>query len=490
GKTKGGSGAKGGGGGGDAPAESKSRYEEALAKIGDARDPGAWVDLGDLASRSNLPDKARAHYRKALELQPDYTPAMRKLGYAKYEPSEDLAELTLERDLPEELKKAAGSWVSPEDLESLRGREKAFRAEVEAELARKQSDPFYAAVEQVKTAFLQRKGLDRYVFKTQREEPYVVFEQTGEKGKDVREPDAKTDRQLEEKLRMLRQLLGEMKRRWMDPLGLTMDPRLPMVVIALKDREAFDHLHREMGDNIPPNALAYFHRIHTYIILYNGVFGSATNRAKAETDGVVFHEACHQVLNAFLNKGKGFDSADAIRIPFWLNEGLSEYLGSVEIADEPGPDGFDVYKLGVPNRMRLMEFWAARQRRRAGRLEIPPLYFDLWELVECFDAGTITNIAKRKVGDAVKADSGGPLWEYFQQAAYSLVYAEASSFILFCYEFEGGKYAKAMDAYLRDAFQGRHHNRYLLQAFGVEDLKGINAEWLGYVEKLTKEMGR
>jgi DNA-directed RNA polymerase subunit RPC12/RpoP len=489
---KAGGGGASGGKGGEAPRdpkrESKSRYQEALEKIGDSDRPSAWVDLGDLAARAGLPEKAREHYRKALELQPEFEPAMGKLGYAKYEPAEDLQELSLERDPPEEIGKRQGAWVSPEEMARLRGLEKAYRDEVQAELQKKRDDPFYAAVEQVKTSFLSRKGLDQFLFETKREAPYVVFEQVGEKAAGPRQPDAKTARLLEEKLRMLRQLLAEAKRRWMDPFGLTMDPRLPMVVFALQDRESFDQLNRELGVAVPPGGLAYYNPMHTYIILYNGVYGSATRRAKAVTDGIVFHEGTHQILNAFINKGKGPDSADSIRIPFWVNEGLAEYMGSVEIAEEAGPDGFDVYRLGVPNAGRLMEFWAARQRRRAQNVEIPPLYFDLWELVECFDAGTITSLAKKKVGDAVKADSGGPLWEYFQQAAYSLVYAEASSFFLFCYEYQGGKYAKNVDAYLRGAFGGRHHTRYLLEAFGVEDLKGINREWLGYVDGLIKDV--
>lgn len=461
----------------------KDAYEKKKTDTLGSENPAAWVELGDMAAKAGRDDEAEAHYRKALDLQPDYTVAKQKLGYQTYQIPADLEEYSLEKPLPEALTEATGKMVSPEKLKDLRALEKEYKDAVTAELQRKTDDPFYAAVEQVKTAFLGRKGLNKYAFQVRRSEPYVVFEQIGMKGDAPEATDAGGERRSEEKLRMLHQLFKVMKTRWMTPFGLSMDPELPLIIIALKDRQAFDELHREMGMGVPKGALAYFHRIHTYIILYNGAFGGGGLAAKEYSDGVVFHEGTHQIINAFINKGKGFNSGGAIRIPFWVNEGMAEYMGGIEITGDTDADGFDIYKIGVPHKMRLGEFWRARQARRMGRMQIPPFYLPLHDLIECFDQDMIISRAKRILGDKVPMQ----VKDWIAQAAVSLVYAEASSFFLFCYEYQNGKYARAIDKYLRKCFSGYSQTKYFMEAFGVDNLDGLNKEWLDYVEEITPD---
>jgi hypothetical protein len=64
-------------------------------------------------------------------------------------------------------------------------------------------------------------------------------------------------------------------------------------------------------------------------------------------------------------------------------------------------------------------------------------------------------------------------------------YAESSSFFLFCYEFEGGKYAGALNRFLKRTYEGYTQTEEFKKAFGVDDLGRLNAEWLTYVETVT-----
>lgn len=406
-------------------------------------------------------------------------------GRVTYEVPEDLQEYTLEWDLPAELAEASGTKVTQERYRELKEIEDRFRTEIRTEIERRQ-DPFYESVQQAKRAYLTRPGLSQLEFEVKPAKPYVVFEHVGDKGQPYRDPGPVAERKLESKLRMLHKAFDEVTRRWMKPFGFTMDTDLPLSVFALRDRKAFDQVNRAFGMSLPPGALAYFSPVHSYIILYNDPMGGVGLQAKAESDGTVFHEATHQVLNAFVNKGKGINSTGYIHIPFWVNEGMAEYIGSVEITGEVDADGYDVYKVGVPNRGRLAEFWAARHPPK--RLAIPPYFLDLEGLIECFDRDSIIAQVKRKVGEELKADAANnPKWAIIEQICISMIYAQASSFYLFCYEYQNGKYASAMDAYLKKAFRGHYHTQYFHEAFGTSDLSAINKEWLDYVESVTPD---
>ncbi|GEM_PF-2985929 len=406
--------------------------------------------------------------------------------YRTYEIPGDVSELSLEKALPAALVKANGKSVASDRYRELKEIERSYKAEVLGELDRRRNDPFYGAVHQVKTAFLKRPGLDKFQFAEKREQPYVVFEHIGEAGEAEADPDAVSERKLKQKLSMLQKLHTRMKRMWMDPFGLSLDPALPLIIIALKDRRAFNQLNRDLKVNVPPGGLAYFSRIHTYIILYNGALGSNSLQDIADSHGVLLHEGTHQILNAYVNKGRGFNSQNYVHIPFWVNEGLAEYNGSVRITGEVDENGFDVLEMGVPNRRRLAEFYAARHPPSVSG--IPPYYLDLWDLIECFDQTAIIELVKKKVGDEVKAhDANSRAWAKLQIIAVSMIYAEASSFFLFCYEYQNGTYADEIDRYLDSVFHGRHHSRFFREAFAGVDLKTLNKEWLDYVDSVTPE---
>ncbi|MHC5039323.1 MAG: RING finger protein [Planctomycetota bacterium] len=402
-----------------------------------------------------------------------------------YRIPDDLAELALVMDLPKPLLRSDGKRVPPDRWKMLEVLEAQARRQASAKFQAREADPFFDAVQQVQTSILGREGLDRFEFRVKWEHPYVIFEHVGKKERFwEQEPNIDAKRRGESKLRMLQREFAMMKRRWMDPFGLTMDPNLPLVVISLQNREAYVQLHRAMGDF--PFAVAYYHRIHTYIVLYNEAFGKDSEKTQAGNDGIVFHEGCHQIVNAFVNKGRGYNSLGLIELPFWVSEGLAEYMGSVRVTEEKDEDGFDVHEIGVPNPMRLKEFW--RARHPPAKWGVPPYFLDLWDLIECFNRSDILDRVQKKVGEALKGEpEDGLKWRRVRGAAVSMVYAEASCFFLFCYTQEGGKYGKAMDRYLRSVYEGKHYTRDFMQAFGDPDLKELNREWLAYIDSVTPE---
>ncbi|MHC4778576.1 MAG: hypothetical protein ACYTFG_08395, partial [Planctomycetota bacterium] len=404
----------------------------------------------------------------------------------KYVLPGEFDEYALEKDIPEALVLANGKMVDPKRYEELQAIEKAYRDEVTAEINLRRDDPFYDAVQQVKSSFLTRKGLDQFKFKVNRSKPYVVFEHLGNSAADLEGEDPTAERNLEHKLRMLKHAFKEVKGRWMDPFGLSMNPRIPLILIALKDRQAFKALSREFGMNIPDGVLGYFMPRTGYIVIYNGSSPGASKRARSESNGTIYHEGVHQIVNAFVNKGRSPDSTNYVYIPWWVSEGLAEYVGSVRILDEKDSDGYELHEICIPNPGRLFEFWMARHPLK--RTGIPPYHLDLANMIECFTQQDIVDRVKRNVGDQLKAHSANsPRWQRVQSACVSMMYAEASSFFLFCYEFGGGKYADAMNRFLKRTYEGYNRPEHFKEAFGVTNLDTLHKEWMSYIDSVTPE---
>lgn len=476
----------------------EEKYKEALFKMWDSRDPSDAVTLGDLAAAAGWKERAEAHWRRALEVQPDYLPAVEKLQYRQFRVSEATEELALEMPLPQELTDGNGKWVSASDHRALKDREKKFAEDVRREIARRKSDPYYAALQQTRRNIATLPGLEKHVFQEREEKPFLVFEHVGEKGEERRQADAVTARNLESKIRILKFLLGEMKARWMDPFGIELDPKLPLIVIALRDRTDFDHLSVDRGEGVNPNCLAYYNRLSGHIVLHNGTSEGEGIHGNAERAGTVFHEGVHQILEAFVNKGLGYDMKNAVPIPFWVHEGLAEYLGSVKI-EGTTREGFDVYSLGVPSYQGLLLTFAALHPEvdaQAKALDVrQPYAFTLEELVGCVGPRDIQALVEKRL-KASRGPGGNPGLASLLtgERVVAMVYSASYALFQFCHSHAAGRYAPCMDRYLKSAFRGAGALPAFLTAFGTADLGNLTREWGSWVEatvaRLHEEQGK
>ncbi len=488
---KGGKGNKEGGPGGSGSGptkEGRSKYEKALAEAQGAEDPALWTEAGNAAETAGMKDEAKAAWEKALECKKDFKPALKKLGYRQYSLSSEAGEYELAGGRPfAELEEYIDKWLSPEDYAKTVKLEKEVIARIKADLQKRADNPFYDASRQVERVLATREGLNSRAWNVKEEKPYLVFEDKGPKGgKQI--DDVVTERKLGDKLRMLKTMYKYLMERFFTPVGLKLDERNPLVIISLQDRKAFDDLHREMNMPVPPFALAYFHRIHKYIILYNGAFegsGGSYLENKAASDGVVWHEGTHQVVNAVLNRGTGENTSESVDLPYWMNEGIAEYVGSLELEDDPDSEGNDVYKPGCLNVMRLREFWAALHPDRfpmAKQAGIKTSYaVDVERLLECHSHETTARAIAKMYKDPSEGEKAAAMF------GTGLPYYQGTLFFYFCYNFENGKYAERFNKYLANSFKGFYYPENFNEAFKGVDLGDLTKEWFAYIEDLCKK---
>jgi hypothetical protein len=468
----------------------KNAYEKALEEAEASDDPSLWIEAGDLAKEAGLESEARTAWEKALEIKENYKPALRKLGYKQYRLGSEADEYEIEAgDAFEELHKLQGRWLEPGEFARARRREKEIVAAIKADLVRRANDPFYDSAKQVERVLGTRKGLNSRIFAKKSDAPYLVFEDQGPKGS-APTSDHEAQDLLKDKIRMLKSMYEYLMKKFFRPNGMKLDNKSPLVIISLKDREAFDKLHKEMGMQIPRSALAYFHRIHKYIILYNGAFdrgGGTFLENKTASDGVLWHEGTHQVVNAVLNAGRsgGINSTDTVYLPYWLNEGIAEYVGSLKMEDDPDEDGNDVYIPGSISRMRLVEFYRALHPEKfpmTKRMGITkPYAVDLERLLECHDHESTNRAIAKMYDDPTMGEKAATIF------GTSMPYHQGTYFFYFCYNYENGKYAARWDKFLAKAFQGFYYAENFKNAFPGVDLKEMTREWFGFIEKLARE---
>ncbi len=480
------SGGNGGGSGQSKPTkEERVRYEKALAEAQGAEDPALWVEAGDAAETAGLMTEAREAWKKALEIKEEFKPAMKKLGYQRFTLSSEAGEYELAGGEPfADLDQYVEKWVPPEEYERLRKLESGIIAKLKEDLQKRADNPFYDAAKQVEQVLAKRPGLSQRAWEIKHEKPYLVFEDKGPKG-GKQNPDIITEKRLLAKVRMLKTMYKFLMDRFFTPVGLKVDEKNPLVVISLQDRKAFDDLHKEMDMAIPPYALAYYHRIHKYIILYNGAFedgGGSFLENKAASDGVVWHEGTHQVVHAVLNPGH---SSDSVELPYWMNEGIAEYVGSLDLEDDPDEEGNDVYKPCCLNKMRLREFYFAlhperlQMAKQAGIKQ--PYAVDVERLLECHSHATTNAAVAKMYKDPSEGEKAGALF------GTGLPYYQGTFFFYFCFNYENGKYADMFNKYLASSFKGFYYPENFKDAFRGVDLGQLTKEWFDYVNGLCKD---
>lgn len=101
------------------------------------------------------------------------------------------------------------------------------------------------------------------------------------------------------------------------------DPEVPLVVIIMPSREAFDAY-----DKTEPEIAAYYNTLTNYVVLYEDrrLWEAAPEFALKQGAYIVAHEGVHQILH---NTGI---QQRLSRWPMWISEGLPEYFCPLKVS--------------------------------------------------------------------------------------------------------------------------------------------------------------
>jgi tetratricopeptide (TPR) repeat protein len=174
--------------------------------------------------------------------------------------------------------------------------------------------------------------------------------------------------------------------------------------------------------------LGYFHPMYKELLLFE-------DADQEETLQTLYHEAFHQFMNLMVG-----------RAPYWYNEGIAEYMGSIKV--DKGRKGMEV---------------VAKAQILDGRLKSLKM-----QIRQALDFQAIMTQTPSQ----------------FYGGNVSFKYAQAWSMIHFFYQHEGGKYRKLIDAYHRKLKEGGDIKEAFDAGFGEADLAEMKKEWLEYVKKL------
>ena len=132
------------------------------------------------------------------------------------------------------------------------------------------------------------------------------------------------------------------------------DPKLPLMVVIMPNREAFDNFEK-----MPRDVMAYYDPLTNRVFLYEDqeLSDAAPEYALKRASYIIAHEGVHQMLaNVDIEKRLG-------RWPMWISEGLPEYLSPVKIHSRIARQGLDEMPVrsvrwrqaGVINDLRMRE---------------------------------------------------------------------------------------------------------------------------------------
>ena len=204
------------------------------------------------------------------------------------------------------------------------------------------------------------------------------------------------------------------------------DPKRPKPRVAIfNTREAYLTYGELTLSGRQEWTLGYFHPLYKELLLFEDVDPEATLQT-------LYHEAFHQ-----------FRSLMIARVPFWYNEGIAEYMGSIRV------EGGKLLEKAMPLRSRLPY------------------------IQQAIDVGA--DVAFEKIMNETPRE--------FYSGNSPLKYAQAWSMIHFFYEYDGGKYRPLIEKYFALLRQGKTPGECYDTVFksGEETLK---KEWREFTKKL------
>jgi hypothetical protein len=476
------------------PAEKKRLEEERalLLRGQEALDPGAYIEAGNAAWEKGFKDLARRLWTVAVEknfpgdigegVDVDVIePVYEKIGYRRYEMPADARPMAKEEGILEFLKAWDGKWLGSETYDWVKRMEGFELRRAREEFDKRKNDPVYAKAQIIKKKLREARGYKDFIFGHHYDEPYLVLDERGKKGEKLADED---DIQflIEKKIEMLRQVFTFVKKNWMEPLEVERQNHEPMVAVQFKDYRSFVEYNAAVGIRIPPGALAYFNRISTFIFMFDRPASDPEELDKQ--DGILFHEATHQIVSAFLNKA-GMAMMGRVRVSHWFNEGIAEYVGSCTRDEDE--EGNRIWIFGQRNPGRAEEFYYAlhpkknKWRRNSGLSKSYAM--TLREMARCRMPQQVLMTVIPKLGDLARRNRVQAM-----STASSLVYAQASIFLHFCYR--GAKkdvYGPCMQKYTAMEFKGKGGWDALQEAFKGHDMAALEREWIAHLEEITPE---
>jgi hypothetical protein len=372
-----------------------------------------------------------------------------------------------------------GQWLDPRKYEEIQDEVPATLEAALKEFEAYGKGANFAEIEEVRKRIHSSPGFKDRIWGDRPAMPYFLFDERGKKGGRLMSRED-SEFLVNKKLNMLKKVFAFIEERWMKPLEFTWDQGRPLVAIIFQNRASFSDFNRSIGTFLPVGAIAYFNRFTKFIYMYDAK--AMGTEGQDHQDGILFHEATHQIVDAYLAKGSGM-----ARVGYWFNEGIAEYVGSVNRSY--GEDDKVDWVFGAENPGRIIEFWRARRPDLSQRMRemgiTAPYAFTLKEvLTACRNRWKTMQVLRKKVPkNALGAfESGG--------GAGSLIYAQSYFILYFAYACGKPEYKEAMDRYLDMEFRGKGSLKAFKEAFGLKtdaDLARLEGEILAFHDSKVPE---
>lgn len=169
----------------------------------------------------------------------------------------------------------------------------------------------------------------------------------------------------------------------------------------------------------------------------HGLATWALGRSKSQTFSVLQHEGFHQFVYNHIGTG----------LPQWINEGLAQYY----------QDGIMIngrLQLGLANARRLKLVKSAIKNKRFVRLK------------------KLVTISNRSWAEILNT----------QPQVSNIMYAQSWSAVYFLIYADGGQYKQSFLKYLHLVAAGTKSKMAFKQAFGTNNFKAVQRQWIGYVK--------
>ncbi len=263
-------------------------------------------------------------------------------------------------------------------------------------------------------------------------------------------------------------------------------------VLILWNRTTFDEWHRRQDSGISGFIRAYYSPTEKHIVHYLGdealqekdAIYCADGHIQKGSDQVTFHEGTHQLQHEYgaILRGTPLTDGDdpvAPRKSMWFDEGMAEFMGAVEIAEDKSYDleGVEWFH----NRLLLERIAQARRHRRNESQSANGGWWTISDLLEPNHNGELLQ-------------KSAELLPHNPTFMANIFYAQAWGLIHFMWYYDNGKYRGNLLDYQERVFQQEHGPEAFAKALGVagpDDFGNVQKEFDWYWNLLLRrKVGR
>ncbi len=364
---------------------------------------------------SRRPEEARADFERAIKLVPDFHEARELLARILFEEQDIPAAQAEIRRVLDAMPGEAGALALNGHIRFLSGDAKGALADLE--VARKIDPASDYCLQVQRNVQGVIKGPQHLGAKYVKEFPHftVMTDMSGEKT-------SLYGNRLEAAYRYWAETFKDV---------FTEDPKRPKPRVAVfNTREAYLTYGEMTLAGRQEWTLGYYHPLYNELLLFEDVDREATLQ-------VLYHEAFHHFTRLMTRR----------RVPYWWNEGMAEYMGSIQV---------DVPKTGpakVVERGRILE-----GRLKALKMGMPHVM---------------------KFEDIMMQTPS-----QFYSGPVPIKYAQSWSMVHFFYEASSGRHRPRIEAYFRKLLEGGTPREAYQAGFGDADMAELQKEWMEYVRKM------